>query len=150
MTRRIFKSRPASSGCAAVLASLLLASCAAPALRAPDPTGLVVAAARPLPPGVEPAWIVEIDGEPVPWRQTTHRLATGPHRIRVVPRVEGPPEQVPSAEALATHWSNEPVRVEVEEGRTYVIGLRMLERLDQAGRRGRWQAVVTSVHPSDR
>ena len=65
--------------------------------------------------------------------------------IRVVPRVEGPTEQVPSAEALATRWANTPAIVEVEAGVTYVIGLRMTERLETAGRRGRWEAVVVSA-----
>ena len=52
--------------------------------------------------GIEAARIVAIDGESVTWSQTGHRLAPGRHVIRVVPRVEGPTEQVPSAEALAT------------------------------------------------
>ena len=68
--------------------------------------------------------------------------------VRVVPRIEGPTEQVPSAEALATRWSNEPVAIDVVAGQTYVLGLRMLERFGTAGRRGRWEAVVVSVSGS--
>jgi hypothetical protein len=88
---------------------------------------------------------VEIDGETVAWSQSGHRLAPGLHRIRVVPPVAGPTEQVPSAEALATRWPNEPVVIDVVAGHTYVVGLRMTERLETAGRRGRWEAVVVRV-----
>ena len=49
---------------------------------------------------------------------------------------------VSSAEALATRWTNEPVVIDVEAGQTYVIGLRLLERVETAGRRGAWEAVL--------
>ncbi len=143
MTFRIFKSPPAFPG---LVVAVLAAACAASPGAVPPTTGIVLGSeGRALPPGIEAARIVEIDGETVTWSQSGHRLSPGRHVIRVVPRVEGPTEQVPSAEALATRWPNEPVAVDVEAGRTYVIGLRMLERLETAGRRGRWEAVVVSV-----
>ena len=144
--RRIFKSaRAIFRRCpVAVAAVLLLAGCAAGSGGgAGAATGLLVAGAgRALAPGTEAAYIVEIDGERVAWAQSQHLLAPGRHVIRVVPRVEGPVEQVPSAEALAARWPNDPVTVDVAAGRTYVIGLRMLERLDPVSGRGRWEAVV--------
>ena len=139
MTRRIFKSARPAAGLLPLI--ILAAACAGPAT-----TGLVLGSeGRPLPPGIDPARIVEIDGETVAWSQSGHRLAPGLHRIRVVPRVAGPSEQVPSAEALATRWPNEPVVIDVVAGHTYVVGLRMIERLETAGRRGRWEAVVVRV-----
>ena len=142
---RIFKSvRAILRRCAAAVApALLLAGCAAGSGGAGAATGLIVAGAgRALPPGTDAAYVVEIDGERVAWSQSQHLLAPGRHVIRVVPRVEGPVEQVPSAEALATRWPNEPVTLDVAAGRTYVIGLRMLERLDPVSGKGRWEAVV--------
>jgi hypothetical protein len=143
MTFRIFKSPPLVMVLVVALAG---AACAGSRPAEPAVTGIVLGSeGRPLPPGIEAARIVEIDGETVTWSQSGHRLAPGRHVIRVVPRVEGPTEQVPSAEALATRWPNEPVAIDVVAGRTYVLGLRMLERLETAGRRGRWEAVVVSV-----
>lgn len=144
MTFRIFKSGRALG--LAILAAATLCGCAGPRSTGPDGTGIVLGSeGRPLPAGVAAARIVEIDGQPVTWSQTGHRLAPGRHVIRVVPRVEGPTHQVPSAEALATLWANEPVTVDVEAGTTYVIGLRLLERIDMAGRRGAWEAVLVSA-----
>ena len=141
MTFRIFKSARACG--LAIGAASVLCGCAGPRSIGPDGTGIVLGSeGRPLPPGIEAARIVEIDGDPVIWSQTGHRLAPGRHVIRVVPRVEGPTEQVPSAEALATRWANEPVTIDVEAGQTYVIGLRLLERIETAGRRGSWEAVL--------
>jgi hypothetical protein len=139
MTRRIFKSARSAPGLLPLV--ILAAGCAGPVT-----TGLVLGSeGRPLPSGIDPARIVEIDGETVPWSRSGHRLAPGRHLIRVVPRVAGPTEQVPSAEALATRWPNEPVVIDVVAGHTYVVGLRMIERLETAGRRGRWEAVVVRV-----
>jgi hypothetical protein len=141
MTFRIFKSARVCG--LAIAAAAVLCGCSGPRSIGPDGTGIVLGSeGRPLPAGIEAARIVEIDGEPVTWSQTGHRLAPGRHVIRVVPRVEGPTEQVPSAEALATRWANEPVTIDVEAGQTYVIGLRLLERIETAGRRGSWEAVL--------
>lgn len=141
MTFRIFKSARVCG--LAIAAAAVLCGCSGPRSIGPDGTGIVLGSeGRPLPAGIEAARIVEIDGEPVTWSQAGHRLAPGRHVIRVVPRVEGPIEQVPSAEALATRWANEPVTIDVEAGQTYVIGLRLLERIETAGRRGSWEAVL--------
>ena len=40
------------------------------------------------PPGIEPAWIYEIDGKPVNYLRRTFRLTVGEHTIKVWPNVE--------------------------------------------------------------
>jgi len=145
MTRQIFKSR----WLATILLPAVLVSggCVNQAAESTaEATGVVLSTVgQPLPMGLEGAFIVEIDGEFVNWNQSGHRLAPGPHVIRVIPWVQGPSQQTPTAEAMATLYANSPVTVEVQAGRSYRIALRIIERIDHAGRRGRWEAVVASV-----
>jgi hypothetical protein len=145
MTRQIFKSPWLLLG---LLPTILSSGGCANQAAEPSAgaTGVVLnTVGQPLPMGLEGAFIVEIDGEFVNWNQSGHRLAPGPHVIRVIPWVQGPSQQTPTAEAMATHYANTPVTVEVVAGRTYRIALRIIERVDHAGRRGRWEAVVASV-----
>ncbi|MDH3915594.1 MAG: hypothetical protein OEU49_00085 [Chromatiales bacterium] len=116
----------------------------------PDRGRIVATEGDTVPVGLEPARIVEIDGNRVFPAQRSFALAPGIHVIRVSPPVAGPPQQVPTEFGMLEYLRDEPLQLEVRAGWTYFIGLEVLERVDYTKRTGHWRAVVTrSVEPGD-
>lgn len=131
---------------ALIVGASSLAGCAGSATADGDRVAIVVSTVgRPVPAGFEPAYIIEIDGVRVSFSQRGHRLAPGLHIVRVAPHVQGPTHQVTSTEALALHIDNAPVEIEVDAGRIYEIGMRVLEPINVTRREGRWEAAVVRV-----
>lgn len=112
-------------------------------------TGVVVATVgESVPAGLEPAYVVEIDGRLQSYAQRSFALAPGVHVIRAAPHVPGPTHQVPTQEAMIRHIRNDPLELDVRPGQVYRIALRVLVPPDYTTRTGYWQAVVASSHPA--
>lgn len=135
--------------CAIVALQLFgLGACRGSAL--PDRGRIVATEGSTVPVGLEPARIVEIDGDRVFPAQRSFALAPGIHIIRVAPPVAGPPQQVPTEFGMLEYLQDEPLQLEVRSGWTYFIGLEVLERVDYTKRTGHWKAVVSrAVGPGD-
>lgn len=135
---------------AALLLVLGLAGCAGPARSDGDGFGIVVSTVgRSIPREFGPAYIIEIDGVRLSHVQRAHRLTPGRHTIRVVPELQGSSHHVPQRAALARQIENSPLELDVEVGRLYEIGLRVLEPINIRQRRGRWEAVVVRVRGAE-
>lgn len=112
-------------------------------------TGTVVSTVgESVPLGLEPAYIVEIDGRLQSHAQRSFPLAPGIHVIRVAPHVAGPTHQVPTQRAMVMHIRNDPLELEVRAGWVYRIALEVLEPPDYTTRTGHWQAVLASSRPA--
>lgn len=102
-----------------------------------------------VPSGLEPAYIVRIDGHTVFPSQRGFGVAPGVHEIRVAPHIPGPTHQVPTHEAMITELRNDPLELEVREGWTYFIAMRVIETPDYTTRKGYWRAEVARAVPPD-
>ena len=79
------------------------------------------------PPGVEPAWIYEIDGRPVNYLRRSTRLPVGEHRIKVWPRDDAPRSQQLVPDTTRMQRENivvEEIVIQVEPGYRYYLGAR--------------------------
>lgn len=79
------------------------------------------------PPGVEPAWIYEIDGEPVNYLRRSTRLPVGEHSIKVWPRDDAPRSQQLVPDHTRIRRENiivEEIVIQVEPGYRYYLGAR--------------------------
>jgi len=97
---------------------------------------------RTLPGGLAEAVLVLIDGQRVATGQRAVTVAPGPHRISVAPAIAGPVQQVPGPEYLVRHFANQPLTLQAEAGRVYVVALRFTEPLNLGNRTGSWEAVL--------
>lgn len=95
-----------------------------------------------VPSGLEPAYVVRIDGHSVFPSQRGFALAPGIHEIRVAPHIPGPTHQVPTHEAMITVLRNDALELDVREGWTYFIAMRVIETPDYTTRTGYWRAEV--------
>lgn len=105
---------------------MAIAALAALGCARPDADLAAVADSRsvPLPPGYEPAWIVEIAGRRVPPERGVHHLEPGTLRIGLRPVIEGPPDQVPLTAGANRDGEVLYLDLEIEAGRRYELGLR--------------------------
>lgn len=79
------------------------------------------------PPGLERAWIYEIDGEPVSYTRRTFRLPVGEHRVRVWPLDNAPRSQqrVPDENRiLREEILVEELTIDIEPGYRYYLAAR--------------------------
>ncbi len=97
---------------------------------------------RTLPRGLAEAVLVVIDGQRVATGQRAVAVAPGPHRISVAPAVAGPVQQVPGPDYLVRHFTNQPLLLDAEPGRVYIIALRFIEPLNLGNKTGSWEAVL--------
>ncbi|MGD8976315.1 MAG: hypothetical protein PVG91_01855 [Gammaproteobacteria bacterium] len=97
---------------------------------------------RTLPGGLAEAVLVLIDGQRVATGQRAVAVAPGPHRISVAPAIAGPVQQVPGPEYLVQHFPNQPLLLQAEAGRVYIVALRFTEPLNLGNRTGSWEAVL--------
>lgn len=97
---------------------------------------------RTLPDGLAPAVLVFIDGQRVATGQRAVAVAPGPHRISVAPAIAGPVQQVPGPEYLVRVFANQPLMLQAEPGRVYVVALRFTVPLNLGNLTGSWEAVL--------
>ena len=100
---------------------------------------------RKVPDGLHPAVLVYVDGQRIATGQRAVAVASGEHLVIVAPVVAGPVQQVPSATYLVSHFSNQPLYLDVAAGRTYVVGLRFTEPFDVVQLAGAWEAVLVEA-----
>jgi len=100
---------------------------------------------RTLPENLQPAVLVDIDGQRIATGQRAVVVAPGPHRITVAPVVAGPEQQVPSPEYLVSRFPNRPLQLQTEAGRVYVVALQFTEPLNLGDLSGAWDAVLVEV-----
>jgi hypothetical protein len=111
-------------------------------------TGTVISTVgETVPAGLEPAYVVRIDGHPVFPSQRGFALAPGVHEIRVAPHIQGPTHQVPTHEAMIEVLRNEALELEVQAGWTYFIAMRVFEVPDYTTRTGHWRAELARAVP---
>lgn len=97
---------------------------------------------RTLPEGLQPAVLVDIDGQRIATGQRAVVVAPGPHRITVAPVVAGPEQQVPGPEYLVSRFPNRPLQLQAEAGRVYVVALQFTEPLNLGDLSGAWEAIL--------
>ena len=124
-----------------------LAGCAGPGPQEKPDTGLLSeTAGGPVPEGMVPAYIYEIDGRPVLYGRGTHRVVAGEHTLRVWPERYGPRSETPNAERL----NIEPMTLAVESGNRYYIAAvvrrhRIYARHRELEPLGPWQRTILPV-----
>lgn len=94
----------------------------------------------PVPKGLEPAYVAEIDGRRVAHSRRSFQLKPGTHLIRVTPYVAGPTHEVPTQDAMLAYLRNDPLALEVRAGETHYIALRVITPIDYTTRAGYWRA----------
>jgi hypothetical protein len=133
---------------AIAVAVLAVGPAACQSSESPRGTGTVISTVgETVPLGLEPAYIVLIDGHKVFPKQRGFALAPGVHEIRVAPHVEGPTHQVPTHYAMIRELTNDALDLNVEAGWTYHVAMRVIKTPDYTNRLGHWQAVVARAIP---
>lgn len=120
----------------------VVAGCATAPPTADETAVISGSSGRTVPDGFHPAVLVYIDGQRIATGQRAVAVAPGEHLIIVAPVVAGPVQQVPSAAYLASHFSNQPLYLDVAAGKVYVIGLRFTEPFEVVQLAGAWDAVL--------
>ncbi len=78
-----------------------------------------------LPPGISPAWIVEISGRRVAPERRVHHLEPGAVRVGLRPVVEGPPDQVPLRAGANRDGEVLYLDLDLRAGYRYELGFRV-------------------------
>ena len=151
MVKTVFDNLSSSVRGALTVAILAVGVAACQSAESPRSTGTVISSVgETVPMGLEPAYIVVIDGREVFPKQRGFALAPGVHEIRVAPHVEGPTHQVPTHYAMIRELTNDALELDVKAGWTYQIAMRVIETPDYTNRVGHWQAVVArTIPPTD-
>lgn len=134
----------------AIIATSLLAAlvCGCQHGEADRATGTVISTVGDtVPAGLEPAYVVRIDGHAVFPSQRGFALAPGVHEIRVAPHIQGPTHQVPTHEAMIEALRNDALELDVRAGWTYFIAMRVFEVPDYTTRTGYWRAELARAVP---
>ncbi len=143
-------SSAATRMCRAIIATSLLAAFLSGCQQgaAARSTGTVISTVGEMvPAGLEPAYVVRIDGHPVFPSQRGFALAPGVHEIRVAPHIQGPTHQVPTHEAMIEALRNDALELDVRAGWTYFIAMRVFEVPDYTTRTGYWRAELARAVP---
>ncbi len=130
--------------CLVAIQTLLLAACTTTGVSETQSLGRIVSTVgKPVPDGVHPAYVYEIDGQRVSHHKPVHRLVPGSHTIRVSPYIEGPQYllNVPHHEKRAVR--NEQLILSVKPGEAYYIAAQVDTRQTaNNGYKAEWRPIV--------
>ena len=134
-----------------LLSTTLVSGCAGnPATPPAETASLTSTVGDPLPAGIRPAYIVEVNGERVHFARRIVRVEPGPVTVRVFPWIDGPPDLIPVKAAPRFDEQSLPLTLDAKAGHTYYIGVRMLEPFDDLRKQhGVWVPAVVQITGRD-